>query len=157
MIFQSRAFNVRIIDSFYSALLQLPKSFFDTRKIGELVARLNDTARIQRVIQQVAGNAIIDAIVVLISMGFLLYYDWRSALIAAISLPIYVLVFYNYNKKIITAQRGVMKAYAVNESNYIATMQGINEIKNNNWEPFFKLLNQSVYGFFQNTIFALGK
>jgi ATP-binding cassette, subfamily C, bacteriocin exporter len=157
LIFQSRAFNVRIIDSFYSALLQLPKSFFDTRKIGELVARLNDTSRIQRVIQQVAGNAIIDGIVVLISMGFLLYYDWRSALIAAISLPIYALVFYNYNKKIITAQRGVMKAYAVNESNYIATMQGINEIKNNNREPFFKLLNQSVYGFFQNTIFALGK
>lgn len=123
--------------------------FFDTRKIGELVARLNDTARIQRVIQQIAGNAIIDGIVVLISMGFLLYYDWRSALTATISLPIYALVFYNYNKKIIAAQRGVMKAYAVNESNYIATMQGINEIKNNNRESFFKLLNQSVYGFFK--------
>ena len=157
LIFQSRAFNVRIIDSFYSALLHLPKPFFDTRKIGELVARLNDTSRIQGVIRQVAGNAVIDVIIVVISIAFLFYYDWRSALIALVSLPIYGLVFYYYNKKIITAQSAVMKAYAVNESNYIATMQGISEIKNNNREPFFKLLNQNIYGFFQNTIFSLGK
>lgn len=157
LIFQSRAFNIRIIDSFYSSLLHLPKRFFDTRKIGELVARLNDTSRIQRVIQQVAGNAIIDIIVVIISIAFLFYYDWKSALITLAIMPIYAFVFYNYNKKIITAQREVMKAYAVNESNYIATMQGITEIKNKNREPFFKLLNQGIYSFFQNTIFELGK
>lgn len=87
----------------------------------------------------------------------MIYYDWKSAVITALSLPVYALLFYNYNKKIISSQREVMKAYAVNESNYIATMQGISEIKNNNREPFFKLLNQNVYGFFQNTIFSLGK
>ncbi len=157
LIFQARSFNVRIIDSFYSSLLRLPKPFFDTRKIGELVARLNDTSRIQRVIQQVVGNTVIDAIVVLISVGFLFYYDWESALIALASLPIYGLLFYRYNRKIIFAQREVMKAYAINESNYIATMQGITEIKNRNREPFFKLLNQNIYGIFQNTIFSLGK
>ncbi len=157
LIFQSRAFNIRIIDTFYSSLLHLPKPFFDTRKIGELVARLNDTGRIQRVIQQIVGNTLIDSIVVLISIVFLCYYDWRSALIAVMVIPIYALLFYNYNKKIIDAQRGVMKAYAVNESNYISTMQGITEIKNNNRQPVFKVLNQNVYGLFQNTIFALGK
>ncbi|MEA1787165.1 peptidase domain-containing ABC transporter [Arenibacter sp. GZD96] len=157
LIFQARAFNIRIIDSFYSSLLNLPKLFFDTRKIGELVARLNDTSRIQGVIQHIAGNAIIDGIVVIISVAFLTYYHWQSAIIALISLPIYFLVIYGYNKLIIAAQREVMKAYAVNESNYIATMQGISEIKNNNKEPFFKHLNQNIYGFFQNTIFALGR
>jgi ATP-binding cassette subfamily B protein len=34
LITQSRAFNIRIIDSFYSSLLKLPKIFFDSRKIG---------------------------------------------------------------------------------------------------------------------------
>lgn len=157
LIFQSRSFNVRIIDHFYSSLLRLPKLFFDTRKIGELVARLNDTSRIQRVIQHVTGNAVIDAIIVIASLGFLFYYNWESAVITLVSLPIYASVFFYYNKKIISAQREVMKAYAVNESNYIATMQGITEIKNNNREPFFKMLNQNIYGFFQNSVFQLGK
>ncbi len=43
LIRQTKDFNNRIVDNFYSSLLNLPKPFFDTRKIGELVARLNDT------------------------------------------------------------------------------------------------------------------
>ena len=50
-----------------------------------------------------------------------------------------------------------MKAYAFNESNYIASMQGITTIKNYNQEPFFKNLNQQIYGAFQNEIYSLGK
>ena len=40
LIRQSQEFNNRIIDSFYNSLLHLPKLFFDTRKIGELVSEL---------------------------------------------------------------------------------------------------------------------
>lgn len=56
---QSKDFNIRIIDFFYQHLLQLPRSFFNTRKIGELTARLNDTSRIQRVISQIVSNVLI--------------------------------------------------------------------------------------------------
>ena len=51
----------------------LPKPFFDTRKIGELVARLNDSQRIQRVIKVLASNLVIDILVTLISFSFLFY------------------------------------------------------------------------------------
>lgn len=157
LVFQTRAFNVRIIDRFYTALLYLPQSFFDTRKIGELVARLNDTSRIQSVIRTVLGNAIIDSLVAVISFGFLFYYDWKTACLALVFSPLYFLLIYRFNSKIIKAQRNIMKAYAFNESNYIATMQGVTAIKNYNREPFFKNLNQQIYGAFQNEVFSLGK
>ena len=54
---QSRDFNIRLIDFFYSSLLNLPKAFFDNRKTGELVARMNDTSRIQQTIARVVGDA----------------------------------------------------------------------------------------------------
>lgn len=57
LVRQSRQFNVRITDSFFRDLLQLPKSFFDTRKTGDLVARLNDTRRIQATISFLTGSA----------------------------------------------------------------------------------------------------
>lgn len=157
LIYQTRAFNIRIIDSFYSALLHLPKPFFDTRKIGELVARLNDTSRIQGVIRVVVGGAIIDVLVTLISFGFLFFYHWQTALIALLISPLYFYLIYRFNRSIIDAQRNIMKAYALNESNYIATMQGITAIKNYNQQPFFKRLNQQIYGAFQNEGFKLGK
>lgn len=157
LIYQTRAFNVRIIDSFYSALLRLPKSFFDTRKIGELVARLNDTSRIQGVIRTVVGGAIIDALVSIISFGFLFFYHWQTALIALLISPLYFILIYRFNRKIIDAQRNIMKAYALNESNYISTMQGITAIKNYSQESFFKRVNQQIYGAFQNEGFKLGQ
>ncbi|MCF6348902.1 MAG: cysteine peptidase family C39 domain-containing protein, partial [Flavobacteriaceae bacterium] len=157
LIKQSKDFNNRIIDTFYSSLLHLPKPFFDTRKIGELVARLNDTNRVQRVIKLIASNFVIDILVTLVSFGFLFYYSWQVGVIALISLPIYFLIIYSFNQKIIKAQKEVMQSYAHSESNYITSMQGIASIKNFNRQSLFQKINQLIYGNFQNKIFDLGK
>jgi len=157
LIKQSKDFNNRIIDTFFTALLHLPKPFFDTRKIGELVARLNDTARVQRVIKHIAGSFVIDSLVTLVSFGFLFFYSWQTGVIALVSLPIYFFIIYSFNSKIIKAQKEVMQSYALNESNYITSMQGIATIKNFNRQTIFQKINQLVYGIFQNKIFNLGK
>ncbi len=154
---QSKDFNNRIIHAFYGTLLYLPKSFFDTRKIGELVARLNDTGRIQRVISQVAGNVIIDGLMAITSLTFLYAYSWQAGVIASVSLPIYFLLIYRFNAQIITAQKEVMGDYAHSESNFISTIQGVAVIKNFNRQGLFSKINQVIYGSFQDKIFALGK
>ena len=157
LITQSKDFNNRIIDSFYTSLLHLPKPFFDTRKIGELVARLNDTQRVQRVISQIIGNTAINILVTIVSLGFLFFYSWQTGLIASISLPFYFLLIYSFNKKIINAQKAMMQGYAFNESNYITSIQGIATIKNNNRQSIFQKINQFIYGNFQEKVFNLGK
>lgn len=157
LIRQTKDFNNRIVDSFYSSILNLPKPFFDTRKIGELVARLNDTQRVQRVISQIVGNVVINALVTIVSLGFLFYYSWQTGLIAFISLPFYFVLIYSFNKRIINAQKEVMQGYAFSESNYITSMQGIATIKNNNRQSIFQKINQLIYGNFQEKAFNLGK
>ena len=118
LLTQSRQFNNRIIGFFYGRLLHLPKSFFDTRKIGELTARLNDTRRIQTVISQILGNIIIDALIVLVSLGFLFNYSWQITLLILMSLPVFFLLIYRNNASIVVAQREVMAGYALSESNF---------------------------------------
>lgn len=157
LIKQSKDFNNRIIGSFYGALLHLPKPFFDTRKIGELVARLNDTNRIQRVIKLIANSFVIDILVVGISFGYLFVYSWQTGVIALVSLPIYFLLIFRFNNRIIKAQKEVMQGYALSESNYIASMQGVSEIKNFNKQSFFEKVNALIYGNFQDKIFDLAK
>lgn len=157
LIRQTKDFNIRIIDSFYSSLLFLPKSFFDTRKIGELVARLNDTQRIQRVISAVIGNVVINFLITLVSLGFLFFYSWQTGLIAILSLPFYFFLIYSFNTRIITAQQEVMQGYALSESNYITSMQGIATIKNTNRQSVFQKINLLFYGNFQEKNYNLGK
>jgi ATP-binding cassette subfamily B protein len=154
---QTKDFNNRINYQFFSSLLHLPKSFFDTRKIGELVARLNDTQRIQSVIKLLTSSLVIDVLVSIISLVFLFGYSWKVGLISLLSLPIYFYIIYRSNKKIIQSQTEVMQSYAFNEGNYINTIQGISTIKNDNKQEVFKNLNQTVFGVFQEKIFNLGK
>jgi ATP-binding cassette, subfamily C, bacteriocin exporter len=154
---QSKDFNNRINDSFFNSLLQLPKTFFDNRKIGELVARLNDTQRIQNVIKILSSNLVIDILVTIISLVFLFGYAWKLGIITVLSLPIYFYIIYRSNKLIIQSQKEVMQSYAFNESNYINTIQGIATIKNDNKQVYFGIANKKIFAAFQDKIFELGK
>ncbi|NIM36322.1 MAG: ATP-binding cassette domain-containing protein [Hydrotalea flava] len=157
LIRQSKEFNLRITKEFFSRLLYLPKSFFDTRKIGDLTARLHDTNRIQRVLSQIVGNTLLDAIVVLVTLVFVFSYSVFSGFITLAALPVFFLLIYRSNKKISEAQQSTMAGYAMAESNYISTLQGVEAIKNHSKEPLFSEGNHTVYNNYQSSIFQLGK
>lgn len=157
LIEQSKQFNMRITGDFLGKLLYLPQPFFDTRKIGDFVARLNDTSRIQRVISQLIGSTTIDVIVALVTISALFFFSLEVGLIALSGLVVYFIIIYQYNRQIIHAQKSVMGNYAKNESNYIDIVSGIADIKSFNRYDTFKASNDRTFGEFQESIFDLGK
>ena len=157
LLLQAKDFNTRINQQFFSKLLHLPKFFFDTRKIGELVARLNDTQRIQRVIKMLVSATFIDILVVLITSTFLFYYSWQVGVFTLLSIPIYFFVIHKNNAKIVALQREVMQSYALVESHYINTFQGITDIKIGNKQGVFSKVNKTIFLSSQEKAFQLGK
>ena len=157
LLLQAKDFNTRINQQFFSKLLHLPKFFFDTRKIGELVARLNDTQRIQRVIKMLVSATFIDILVVLITSAFLFYYSWQVGVFTLLSIPIYFFVIHKNNAKIVALQREVMQSYALVESHYINTFQGITDIKIGNKQGVFSKVNKTIFLSSQEKVFQLGK
>ncbi|HAT4000239.1 TPA: peptidase domain-containing ABC transporter [Elizabethkingia anophelis] len=154
---QNKSFNERINYSFFSSLLYLPKMFFDTRKIGDFVARLNDTQRIQNVIKQLITATTVDILSVFISLGFLFFYSWKLAVICLILSPIIFYIIFSFNKRIIESQQEVMQAYSQNEANYIDSIRGIEVIKNFSRQDIFLKRNQNIFGLFQSKIYELGR
>ncbi|CAA7387124.1 peptidase domain-containing ABC transporter [Chryseobacterium fistulae] len=157
IIKQAKAFNERINGKFYSSLLRLPKMFFDSRKIGDFVARLNDTQRIQMVIKQLITNTTVDILGIFISIGFLFFYSWKLAVACIIVSPIIFYMIFRFNKKIIETQTNVMQAYSTNEANYIDSIRGIEVVKGFSKQDLFVKRNKTIFGFFQTKIFELGK
>lgn len=157
IIKQSKTFNERINGKFYNSLIHLPKLFFDSRKIGDFVARLNDTQRIQNVIKLLITNTATDILNVIISISFLLYYSWKLAIFCLIVSPIIFFLIFRFNKKIIESQKNVMQAYSVNEANYIDSIRGIDVMKGFSKQKLFSTKNQYIFGNFQKSIFELGK
>jgi len=157
LLTQGKLFNIRIVDDFYSSLMFLPKSFFDTRKTGDFVARLNDTMRIQRVIADIAGIYIIDILILIVTLIMIFYYSAMSAVITLFFLPFFYIIVYRWNKGIISAQHSTMAGYASSESNFIDSLGGIAEIKGMNWQHNFISRNENIYSEFQTRAFMLGK
>jgi ATP-binding cassette, subfamily C, bacteriocin exporter len=153
---QSKDFNNRLMDDFYEKLMYLPKTFFDGRKTGEIIARLNDTRRIQSVISFLVGNVVIDILVFVISSGFLFYYSWQIGILAMMAIPMFGWLIWKYNQRIIIAQKAVMTQYATTESHFFDAISGIGTIKAGNKEPFFTKIGKLVYSFFQEQIYQLG-
>ena len=154
---QSFDFNLRIIDFFYGRLLELPKSFFDNRKTGDLIARMNDTQRIQRAVSNILASVIIDALMVLVASGAIIWFDWKIGLASLVWLPVFGFIVYRFHPAILDGQRSVMSAYAANESNYVDTIQGVGVIKLHGKEGFFSTVTNAVYRLFQDAALQLGK
>ena len=157
LITQSKDFNNRIILSFFSKLLHLPKNFFDTRKTGDMVARLNDTRRIQSVISTVVGDTVINVLLAVVSIVFLFIYSWKVAVIALICLPVFYWIIARNNKTIISQQKDVMSSYAMTESGFINTINGVSEIKLFSKQDAFLKINNMLYSAFQEKNFTLGR
>ncbi|MFN8355776.1 MAG: peptidase domain-containing ABC transporter [Spirosomataceae bacterium] len=152
---QSRNFNNHLIERFYERLLRLPKSFFDGRKTGELIARMNDTRRLQQTINLITGGVVLNTLVVIISTGYIFVYSNILGVITLLSIPIFGGLIWYYNNSIRQSQREVMATYAQNESNYVDTLQGISIIKVANRESVFSQVTKQVYGLFQEKLFVL--
>lgn len=153
---QSKEFNVRIVDYFFQKLLRLPKSFFDSRKTGDLMARLNDTTRIQQTISNIFTSLAIEVVVVVVNTVFLFYYDWQIGLLSLSWLPLFGWIVYHFNDRIVAGQRRIMTAYAFNESNYIDTIQGMGTIKATNQIETFANRTRHIYEIYQHTRFEVG-
>ncbi len=156
-IVQGRDFNMRMIDLFFSNLLRLPRSFFYNRLTGDLVARLNDTRTIQQTIAYIVNSLILNVLVLLVSGAAIFIYSVKSGIIALCAFPLYFIIACIFHDKVVSGQRAVMEAHSKNESNYINTIQGIDIIKSTEKEEFFSDINKFIYGFYQHTIYKLGK
>ncbi len=144
MLRQGLGFNSRLISAFFQKILYLPKLFFDSRKSGELLTRLNDTQRIQQTVAYLAGNWLIDVLLFVVAFVFLLFYHSPIAFFLFFSTSIFFLIAFSFEKAIRQEQQANMRTYAEYQSKYLNTLHLIETIKTANQEPFFgKNLNQS--------------
>lgn len=157
LIRQGKDFSIRVIDYFYTKLLNLPKPFFDTRKIGDLTARMNDTNRIQNTITSFISNIIIHLLTLLVVSVAIFFYNWKLGVLSLLWLPILTLVVWYYHPKIIEDQKEVMQSYAQNESNYIDTIKGVDSIKSSNTQNIFTFLTLGIFTNYRNKVYDLGK
>lgn len=156
LVRQSKEMNVRVVSSFFGKLMLLPQNFFDSTSTGDMIGRLNDSQRIQRVVINLSSNIVIDILIIISSLVYIFLLSPSSGAISLLAIPLFGALAWRYNRNIINKQREVMQSYAASESKYIDTIQGIKVVKADNKEGLMSKVVQSVYNFFQEKVYELG-
>ncbi|MBS2099756.1 peptidase domain-containing ABC transporter [Carboxylicivirga linearis] len=126
-----------LITGYFQHLLKLPQRFFDSMRVGELISRVNDAIKIRNFINQVAVEATVDLLIILVAFLVMAIINWKLSLLTLTVTPIYVLVFLLTNKANRKIERDKMKKTAKLEVQLVESLKAAKTIKQMGAEDYF--------------------
>lgn len=129
MMYMSNKIDMVLICGYFNHILHLPMQFFTSRKTGEILSRLNDTATIRQTISSTTLSVVLDSCM-LVFGGFFLFIFGNSLIFVAV-LPVIIssviawLFLKPYKTKI--RKKAVMEAEK--HSTLVESINGIATIK----------------------------
>ncbi len=71
-----------LVMEFGRQILRLPLSYYESRRSGEIVSRLQDIEQINQLVSQVVVGLPSRFFIALISLGFMIFYSWKLTVVA---------------------------------------------------------------------------
>lgn len=121
--------DLRLILGYYRHLLELPQSFFDTMRVGELLSRVSDAMKIRNFISALALNLLVSLLTLIFSFCFLLVLHWKLALIIMLVIPLYIALYAITNHLNRNTERKVIEASASLESQMVESLTSLRNIR----------------------------
>jgi len=154
--------DARLILGYYKHLLKLPQRFFDTMRVGEIISRINDAVKIRHFINDTLITLIVNVFIIVFAFGLMFIYNWKLALIIALILPLYAVIYGITNRLNKKQERKVMVGAAEVESQLVESLNSVRTIKQFGLEEYaniktetrFVSLLRNVYSSGMNSIFS---
>jgi ATP-binding cassette, subfamily C, bacteriocin exporter len=121
--------DATLILGYYRHLLGLPQRFFDTMRVGEITSRIGDAVKIRTLINEVALELIISALVIALSLALLFLYSGIIGALALGIIPIYIAIWAVANSRNRRAVRDLMERAAELQSQLVESISAIGTIK----------------------------
>jgi len=120
----------------YEHIQTLSLDFFSGGQTGALMQRvLSETGSVQRLLTQVILTPVVDAIVLIIVIGYLLTLSWQMTLVLFITAPLTVLMFKFTSAKLQEGALGINMSARELGSELEETINGISDIQVFNAQP----------------------
>lgn len=153
---QSKDFGNRTVSWFFGISMMLPKRFFDSLKTGDMVARLNDTRRLQQVLSAITSSMVIDLLGLIAALILLISYSTWLGVVSLSAVIVFPIITMHNSKRIKEYQQQVMASYATSESCFVNTIQGVEAIKSSQVEQVHTEKVAQAYGNYQEKSYDLG-
>ncbi|MFG6100332.1 ABC transporter transmembrane domain-containing protein [Leptothoe sp. ISB3NOV94-8A] len=151
--------DLALIVGFIRHTLRLPLGFFESRYVGDIIARVQENRKIERFLTGESLSILLDLLTVFVYIGLMFWYSWKMALLALVIIPPFFLLALLATPFLRRISREVFNAYASENSYLIETLSGVRTVKAMaveqtvrwHWE---ELLNQEIKKGFSSQIIS---
>lgn len=130
----STRINISLVSDFFIKLMNLPIAFFDTRMTGDILQRINDHKRIERILTSSSLNVLFSMVNLVLFSFVLAYYNWQIFAIFLIGSVLYFLWITLFLKKRRDLDYKQFSQVSQEQSKVIELINGMQEIKLHNAE-----------------------
>ena len=122
-------FDVSTLDFLTGRLLDLPMSYFTTRRTGDIERRLLGARQVRAFFIQSGVQALTSLTQLLAALGLMLFYSWKLALVYLATVPLYAGLMRFSAKRLRPMYDNLEEAYGRYSSAQIDAIRGIETVK----------------------------
>ena len=145
LLYFSLRIDLDLILQYFQHVLKLPASFFGSRRVGEIISRVNDEQKIRNALSNATVSVLFDSVMLIFGGIIVFAQNSKLTFMTLIFLPIYLIVVIAFRKSFQSTNRRLMEQSAELQSQLVESFSGIEVIKANNSEGRFHWLMESIY------------
>ncbi|MBW4465122.1 MAG: ATP-binding cassette domain-containing protein [Pegethrix bostrychoides GSE-TBD4-15B] len=125
----SNRLDLTLISGFIRHTLTLPLKFFESRRVGDILTRVQENQKIQRFLIGQVVLAWLDFLTGFVYLGLMLYYNWRLTLLVLALIPPIVLLTLGATPWLRQVSRQIFNEAADQSSTLVEMISGVATIK----------------------------
>src|SRR5262249_29798397 len=129
LVHVGRKIDLVLMAGYARHVLGLPLSFFETRRVGEILSRNHDAAKVREAASGATTSVVVDAVTVPFLLAVLWFYDLRLALVTTAFVPLMVLNALAHHPAARRRSREAMEHAAALSSHLVEDVSGVETIK----------------------------
>lgn len=134
LLYLSQKLDISLLLGYYRHVIQLPMSFFGTRKVGEIVSRFNDASKVRDAISGATLTIMIDTFMAIAGAIILYMQNAKMFGVAFIIVLCYAVIVIAFNKHYKRLNEKTMEDNAQLTSYLVESLNGMQTIKAYNAE-----------------------
>jgi ATP-binding cassette subfamily B protein len=154
LLLVSRRVNVRLLGDFYRHVLSLPLPYFERRKVGDIVSRLEENTKLTAFFTSTGVEAGIDAIMACLYFGLMLHYNSRLTLVCMAFLGLHIVNIYVVTPRLQQGFRMVFQSGAELHSHTIESLRGLATIRVLGIDHHIRWAWENFFARFANAYFS---
>ncbi|MEO1465096.1 MAG: ABC transporter transmembrane domain-containing protein [Cyanobacteria bacterium J06633_1] len=121
--------DLTMIGGFVNHALNLPLKFFESRRVGDIITRVQENQKIQQFLIQNVMLSWLDFLTGFVYLGLMLYYNWQLTVLILLLIPPIVILTLAATPLLRKVSRQRFNATADQNSSLVEIMTGISTVK----------------------------